>query len=117
MLREYLPAFTTTSASAGATIYLDLFAGTPGNTSRTGGAVIEGSPRIALSTRPPFTKVVLFELPNNAGALNADLQRAFPGRDFEVIEGDCNRMLDSVLTRLESLSYAASWPERRPAGR
>lgn len=109
MLAKYLPAFTTASRTAGATIYLDLFAGAPQNISRTTGEPIEGSPRIALRTVPPFTKVVLFELPSRAAELETDLHREFGGRDWKVWSGDCNVMLDAALAELAPLNYAATF--------
>jgi three-Cys-motif partner protein len=63
MLSDYLHAFTTASQRAGRTLYLDLFAGEDRNLSRETGEEISGSPRRALDTTPPFSKVVLFELP------------------------------------------------------
>jgi len=109
MLKEYLHAFTTASARAGATIYLDLFAGAAQNKSRSTDDLIDGSPRIALSTDPPFTKVMLFELPAQATALDTALRADFPGRDLTVWEGDCNRMIDPALAALAALNYAATF--------
>jgi three-Cys-motif partner protein len=101
MLADYLPAFNTASSKkAPQTLYLDLFAGRDRNLSRTTGEEISGSPRVALNTVPRFTKVVLFELPAQAARLKADLDAAYPERDFEVIPGDCNEELDPVLSRL-----------------
>lgn len=109
MLAEYLPAFAKASKSAGATLYLDLFAGAAANTSRTTGRPIEGSPRIALSTAPAFTKVVLFELPAQAAKLGADLRAAFPGRDLTVYSGDCNQTIGAALLDLAPYNHAASF--------
>ncbi|HEY5877564.1 MAG TPA: three-Cys-motif partner protein TcmP [Nakamurella sp.] len=109
MLSQYLPAFTTASKGAGATVYLDLFAGAAQNTSRTTGRPIDGSPRIALATTPSFTKVVLFELPTQAKRLEADLRQSFPGRGITVYEGDCNRRIDAALAALVPYSHAATF--------
>lgn len=100
MLSEYLPRFTTASTKAPETLYLDLFAGRDRNLSRDTGEEISGSPRVALDTTPHFSKVVLFELPNNASRLEADLRASYPGRDLEVIPGDCNQTIGPVLRRL-----------------
>jgi three-Cys-motif partner protein len=109
MLAEYLPAFTTASQAAGATVYLDLFAGAAQNTSRTTGRPIDGSPRIALRTAPAFTKVVLFELPSQAPKLEADLRQSFPGRDLSVYSGDCNQTIPSALADLAQMNHAATF--------
>lgn len=111
MLSEYLHAFTTASKTAGATIYLDLFAGEANNISRTTGEPIEGSPRIALRTVPTFTRFALFELPGRAARLEDDLRREFPGRDqtWKVWSGDCNVAIDVALAELAPLNYAATF--------
>lgn len=100
MLAEYLHQFTTASKTARRMLYLDLFAGEARNLSRTTGEEISGSPRVALDTQPPFTKLVLFELPRQAADLEAELRAAYPDRDFEVIHGDCNMNVVPVLDRL-----------------
>jgi three-Cys-motif partner protein len=109
MLSEYLPAFTKASKSAGATLYLDLFAGAAQNTSRTTGRPIDGSPRMALGTAPAFTKVVLFELPAQAAKLEADLRQSFPGRDLTVYSGDCNETIETALRDLAGYNHAATF--------
>jgi three-Cys-motif partner protein len=100
MLAAYLPAFTTASQKSPRTLYLDLFAGQDRNLSRTTGEPISGSPRIALETTPPFSKAVFFELSNQAERLDAELRRSYPGRDFEVVSGDCNQTITATLERL-----------------
>jgi len=109
MLAEYLPRFTTASHRAGKTIYLDLFAGDTTNISRTSGDVIEGSPRIALRTNPPFSVVRLFELPRQAARLQAELQSEFPGRDLRVVPGNCNQTIHQVLSELRAASWAPTF--------
>src|SRR3954454_18830045 len=54
MLDAYLTKFTTASKRSPRTLYLDLFAGQDRNASRTTGEEINGSPRVALDTQPPF---------------------------------------------------------------
>lgn len=109
MLADYLPAFTRASQRVGTTIYLDLFAGEVRNMSRTTGEEISGSPTVALSTAPAFTKVVLFELPPYAARLQADLAKDFPGRDVTVWEGDCNARIGEALLALDSVRYAPTF--------
>ncbi|WFE46369.1 three-Cys-motif partner protein TcmP [Verrucosispora sp. WMMD1129] len=100
MLAAYLPAFTKASQKSRRTLYLDLFAGQDRNLSRTTGEPISGSPRVALDTAPPFSKAVFFELPGQAAGLEAELRTSYPGRDFEVVPGDCNKTVSEVLERL-----------------
>lgn len=109
MLADYLPAFTTASKAAGKTLYLDLFAGDTRNISRTTGKPIDGSPRVALSTSPEFDKVVLFELSGQASRLRAELGADFPGRDVDVVTGDCNDRIRQTLASLSALAWAPSF--------
>jgi three-Cys-motif partner protein len=102
MLASYLPAFTTASQKSPRTLYLDLFAGQARNLSRTTGEPISGSPRVALDCTPPFSKVVLFELPAQVTALESELRSAYPGRDLEIIAGDCNEQVGPALAALKS---------------
>lgn len=109
MLADYLPAFTTASKRAPTKLYLDLFAGDARNFSRTTGEEIDGSPRVALLAEPPFTKVVLFELPSLAARLEADLRTEFPGRDLTVVPGDCNDTIDMTLAGLAPLRWSPTF--------
>ena len=109
ILTEYLPAFTKASQRAGTTVYHDLFAGDTNNISRTTGEVISGSPRIALDTEPPFSKVVLFELPGAAERLEQELRCEYPGRDLTVKAGDCNVTIDDVLANLRHVCTAPTF--------
>ncbi|WP_440712092.1 three-Cys-motif partner protein TcmP [Gordonia sp. FQ] len=101
-LSDYLSAFTRASQSAHRSLYLDLFAGAKDNFERGTGNVIRGSGQRALSTQPPFSKVVLCELqPRTAAELKADLESEFPGREPEVLPGDCNVTMPDYLDRLD----------------
>jgi three-Cys-motif partner protein len=112
MRGDYLHGFTTASSlRSPRTLYLDLFAGEDRNLSRETGEEISGSPKVALDTVPPFTKVVLFELPRQAARLETELRAAYPNRDLEVIPGDCNATLPGTLARLrlEQWNWAPSF--------
>jgi hypothetical protein len=104
-LAAYLPAFTTASQKSSRTLYLDLFAGQDRNLSRTTGEQISGSPRVALDTRPPFSKAIFFELPIQAEALAAELRSSYPTRDFEIVSGDCNQEIADVLAQLTAEEF------------
>nr|WP_230987539.1 three-Cys-motif partner protein TcmP [Mycolicibacter heraklionensis] len=136
-LADYLTAFTIASKSAGHTLYLDLFAGAPDNFERGTGNVILGSGHRALSTDPPFDRVVLCELQQRtAETLRKTLQDAYPGRDLVVLPGDCNieipkhldtydyswrrgaavfAMVDQFSAEItwETLRYLASWRQNK----
>jgi three-Cys-motif partner protein len=109
MLSDYLPRFTTASRRARTTVYLDLFAGDVENVSRTTGAAISGSPKVALDTVPPFGTVVLFELPTAATRLDQQLHQNYPGRDLRIYPGDCNFTIDHALRNLMPLASAPTF--------
>lgn len=112
ILSEYLPAFTTASKRARASVYLDLFAGTLESTERGTGRVILGSAPRALDVAPPFTHSYLFELPTVAAKLRTGLESRYPGRtDFEVVPGDSNETIAAVLNdvRRRKLDWAATF--------
>lgn len=92
ILSAYLDAFTTASKSRPERLYLDLFAGEPENQERVTLDEIRGSARVALDTaNHEFTRLRFFERPAQAGKLEAALRADYPGRDIQVIPGDCNR--------------------------
>jgi three-Cys-motif partner protein len=109
VLSRYLEAFTTASKRASGTVYLDLFAGQPENASRETGMVIDGSAARALSVSPPLDKVLLFELPDRAAALDEHLRRRFPDREFKIYPGDCNETIRHALTNLRADRRAATF--------
>jgi three-Cys-motif partner protein len=110
ILSDYLAAFTKASTRAGTTVYLDLFAGQPENVSRErSGHIIRGSARRALDTSPPFTILRFFELSTNAAALNRTLRAEYPDRNFRVVPGDCNEVIDQVLHELRPFNWAPTF--------
>ncbi len=100
ILGDYVPAFNRASQRSPERLYLDLMAGRPENVQRLTGEMIDGSPRRVLSADPGFTRHVFFELPSKAGALETVLRNEFPGKNFRVVPGDCNRTIDGALADL-----------------
>lgn len=112
ILGDYLAAFTTACKKAGQTVYLDLFAGQPDNVSRDDAdRVIRGSARRAMDTRPPLSVLRFFELDANARGLQNALTAEYPDRvtDFEVVPGDCNLTVPTVLADLADLNWAPTF--------
>jgi three-Cys-motif partner protein len=110
VLADYLAAFTRASTKAGTTVYLDLFAGQAQNVSRSRDEhPIRGSARRALDTRPPFTVLRFFELASRAASLDSALKAEYPDRDFRVVPGDCNTMIDAALSGLSGLNWAPTF--------
>ena len=117
LLRRYLNAFTTASQKADERIYLDLFGGQPENRDRLTNEVLDGSARIALATtNPPFTRLRFFELDPHAQKLRDVLLSSYPGRDVQVIAGDCNATIRSVLAQLSSVRWAPTFAFVDPNG-
>lgn len=89
--KDYLPPVGTGGAA-----YIDLFAGPGRARVWSTGAVVNGSPLIALThQQAPFTKLILCEKdPENAAALRA--RTANDGRAV-VIEGDCHDQIDDII--------------------
>lgn len=100
-LESYLQGFTRASAKARRTLYLDLLSGSATNVHRQTGLPIRNSVERALSITPPFSRVVACEL-NTASAqdLRVKLSTQFHGRDFVVLEGDCNVEIPRYLNQL-----------------
>jgi three-Cys-motif partner protein len=112
ILGDYLAAFTRASTTAGATVYLDLFAGQAQNISRSRTEhLIRGSARRALETRPPFTVLRFFELDSQAAGLKAALEAEYPDSRsrFKVVPGDCNKTTGAVLAGLADLNWAPTF--------
>lgn len=100
ILSAYLPAFATASKSVNELVYLDLFAGNALNQRRDVERDIRGSAVRALESLPEHTRIVLFELDRVAVELDRELRTRFPGRQFQVVPGDCNVTLSRVLDEL-----------------
>jgi three-Cys-motif partner protein len=110
VLADYLAAFTKASTKAGTTVYLDLFAGQAQNISRSRDEhPIRGSARRALDTRPPFTVLRFFELASRGASLDSALKAEYPNRNFRVVPGDCNIMIDTALNDLSGLDWAPTF--------
>lgn len=117
LLRQYLDAFTTASKSQQEIIYLDLFGGQPQNRERLTEEDFDGSARIALAVDDAsFSRLRLFELEPFASGLQAALEADFPGRDFEVVPGDCNDTIAPALASLGSVNWAPTFAFVDPNG-
>jgi len=112
ILADYLAAFTRASTKAGATVYLDLFAGRAENVSRDRQErQIRGSARRALDTRPELSVLRFFELAATARNLDTALATEYPARikDFRVVAGDCNATIAPALAGLTDLNWAPTF--------
>lgn len=83
--------------AAGGAAFIDLFSGPGRARVRSTGALIDGSPLIALKhDKAPFTKLIFCELDaDNAAAIRA--RSKSEGDRVIVIEGDCHANIDKVI--------------------
>lgn len=109
ILAGYLPAFNVASKRSPERLYIDLMAGEPFNRDAQTGEEFDGSAGLALSSTPPFTRVALCEMPQNAAALEKDLRARYPGRSFKVYPGDCNETIGRVLADLDQWRWAPAF--------
>lgn len=110
ILEAYLRAFTVASTKASQRIYLDLFAGWPENVSRETNEQILGSVHRALSVRPPFTRLCMFERDGKAQKLAHAIHEAYPGRTgIRVYPGDCNTQVTRALNDLRPVQWAPTF--------
>ena len=113
VLSEYLDKFVTAAQIAPNTVYLDLFAGQVENTLRDTQLPIDGSAARALQTKLPFSRVILFERPARAAALEQGLKQRFPDRapSLRMWPGDCNNRIDDALADLvaDKMEWAATF--------
>lgn len=117
VLSKYLSAFNNASRSANSTVYLDLFGGSLSHTLEQSGKSFPGSTARALRTKPPFSRLVFWELDAQAAALKSDLEEKFPGDDrYKVVAGDCNRCLEEGLESVKDLRWAPTFAFVDPKG-
>jgi len=100
-LQAYLPSFTTAAKKALQCYYIDGFAGQGDWIGRRSGERIVGSPLIAVSTEPPFTKCYFIERdPRRCRALEQRL-REYPRDRYEIIQGKLHQVIGSVLEQID----------------
>lgn len=108
IIREYAKAYSTILAAQEKPrfhhVYIDAFAGAGVHKSKKTGAVVEGSPVIAVNTQPPFKEYHFIDL---NGLKAGNLRSLFGQRtDISIHEGDCNQiMLEKVLPRIQFKDY------------
>jgi three-Cys-motif partner protein len=84
--------------------YIDAFAGPGVHLSRTTREIVEGSPLIALNTKPPFSKYHFID----ADRARAEQLRSIAGPrdDVEIYSEDCNKvLLESVFPQVKFADY------------
>jgi three-Cys-motif partner protein len=104
LLRRYLAAYLkilTNQPWCRGYEYIDAFAGTGKPKSRDEQRYVDGSPRIALSLRPPFTQYHFVEQESWRVARLEKLRAEFADRSITIYHGDCNKILrEQILPQL-----------------
>ena len=106
ILEDYLAAFLTASSlRARGAVYLDAFAGEGGGRDRLTDLEFDGSARIAAAASATnesgfrFTYLRFVELNRTrADDIRKEFRSDFPGRDIDVVPGDCNQVISRLLT-------------------
>lgn len=115
VLASYLRFFNTalekqpSETSPFKRIYIDAFAGTGQceiKVGANGRRQIDGSATIAINSRPAFDEIHLIELKESHVGSLAELARAYPQRNVQIHDGDCNVELLKLLT-------STNWRETR----
>lgn len=114
---DYLDGFVKASSGQQERVYLDAFAGEGTGLDRLTGQEFKGSATIALeAAEPGFTRLRFFETGRRATELETRLRADYPGRDIEVVEGDCNVTIPGELARLGSVRWAPTFAFLDPDG-
>lgn len=102
ILGDYLAAFARATGSARTRVYIDLFAGSPGNRVRRSGEEFKGSVELAVAVDPAFTHMALCESdPELARTLRSFVETAGGAIGWwEVFEGDANTVVVDALVKL-----------------
>jgi three-Cys-motif partner protein len=105
IIREYAAAYTRIlSKKPLKTLYIDAYAGAGKHVSRATSELVDGSPLIALNTRPAFDEYHFIDADADRAA---ELRRIKGERDdVFVYEGDCNRiLLEQILPRAKYTDF------------
>jgi len=108
LLKKYLAAYVNILKSQSwcrGYEYIDAFAGTGKPKTKDEQQFVDGSPRIALSLRPPFTQYHFIEQSNWRVVSLEKLREEFPDHGITLYHGDCNRILrEQILPQLSQES-------------
>lgn len=102
-IKKYLGAYSNILNCGGFPKYyfIDTFAGSGWCKTRKTRKLIYGSPLIALSIDPPFTKYFFIELDETKTIeLKKTIEERFPKMDVVIEQGDCNVKIDSILNQI-----------------
>jgi three-Cys-motif partner protein len=124
ILDGYLEGFLTASQRARGAVYLDAFAGEGAGRARLTDEEFDGSARIAATARArgssgfAFTYLRFIELSEaRSREIRAEFRRDFPGRDIDVLQGDCNVKLPQLLREMpDSLKQLPTFAFLDPFG-
>lgn len=101
LLRDYLVEYTKIMRAQRWCLgfeYIDAFAGTGRPRLRDQEQYISGSPRVALDLPHPFTRYTFIEMSRWRVERLEQLRAEFPERPIEIVQGDCNEAITSLVT-------------------
>ncbi len=109
ILRQYLPVYLQATTKAKERIFIDAFAGPGTNRLKVSGEVVDGSPRIALTSRSQngtvFDRYFFIERDRRiANELAANIRDLPSARRASVVHGDVNTKLPEVVRSLNRRS-------------
>jgi three-Cys-motif partner protein len=110
VLRAYLPRFAQTGQTSTHRTFIDCYAGSVSNVERGTGRPVASSTDLAFTTDPPFTHLLLFEIPDKAEGLRKSLRARYPERRFNVMPGDVNTEIRNGLKWLRAQGDAHTGP-------
>jgi len=116
ILRGYVHRFVTSMRDKRwrALFFIDLMAGPGKNKFEPSGAVMLGSPLIALTAQYSFTHYRFVEIdPHYADALNKRVSASERRDAVKVIKGNCNEVVDKIVEEIRALDkpyIPDSWP-------
>lgn len=109
-LEAYFSAFTNASQKAKGTLYLDLFGGRPENQERGTERMFPGSAVRAAMADPPFTKLIVSELNEQAAIEQRAKLGSIAGDRALVVPGDCNTVIPHAMANLsDGFRYAPTF--------
>lgn len=99
-IEDYLPHYIRATKKAWHRYYIDCFAGKGRWIHKHSKELVDGSPAISMKYKDDFTKLFYIEMDENRCSALKALTSEFNSLNAEIIQGDCNIEIESVLMRI-----------------
>ena len=120
LLGKYLNAYTTIMKKqrwCKGYYYVDAFAAIGRHKAKEAEKYIDGSPRVALKIKNPFTGYYFIEKDSNKIKKLQELKKEFHNRNISIDEGDCNQVLrDKIIPRFQNDRFLRAFVFLDPYG-